>query len=545
MNSYVLGVDFGSDSVRCLVVDTADGREVSTAVRYYPRWQRGEYSSAAENRYRHHPLDYIESLEGAIREALDLAGKEVANAVKGIAFDTTASTVALTDNEGTPLALLEEFAENPDAMFVLWKDHTAIAEADKIKALAKQWHTNYTKYCGDTYSCEWVWAKMLHCVKNSPELLDKAVSWVELCDWLVAMLSNNTTPSKIVRGRCVAGHKAMWNSEWGGLPEEAFFNEVDPLLGRFIPNLYTATQTPDICAGTLSKQWAERLGLREGIAIGAGGVDCHTGAVGAGVKEGVLVKVIGTSTCDITVAKAETLGDKIIRGICGQAEDSVLPGYIGIEAGQSAFGDIYAWFRRIMEWPMRYIADIDEALFSKIIPALTAEAEILPLTEGDIVAVDWFNGRRSPDESARATGAIAGLTLGTSAPQLFKALVEASAFGSRAITERLIEEGVAVNEIYAVGGISKKSPFVMQTLCDVIGMPIKVVRSEQVCALGAAMFASVAAGVHKDVAEAQRVMYSGFSDVYTPNFERKRIFDKLYQRYIQVGNHINNNLIKS
>ena len=535
MSNFVLGIDFGSDSVRCLVVDAADGREVSTAVRYYPRWQRGEYSSAAENRYRHHPLDYIESLEGVIREALSLAGEDVAASVKGIALDATASTVAIVDKKGTPLALREEYAENPDAMFVLWKDHTAIDEADRIKALAKEWHTNYTKYCGDTYSCEWVWAKMLHCVKNSPELLSDAHSWVELCDWIVAMLAGDTTPEAIARSRCVAGHKALWHKEWGGLPEKAFFDEVDPLLGRYHSHLYTATHTVDHLAGRLSKEWAARLGLNEGVAIGAGGVDCHVGAVGAGVREGVLVKVIGTSTCDITVAKPETLGNKIVRGICGQADDSVLPGYVGIEAGQSAFGDIYAWFRRIMEWPMRYIAEVDENLFNKILPTLTAEAEKLPLSENDIVAVDWFNGRRSPDESARATGAIVGLTLGTSAPQLFKALVEASAFGSRAITERLIEEGVAVEEIYAVGGISQKSPYVMQTLCDVIGMPIKVIRSEQVCALGAAMFASVAAGIHATVEEAQGAMASGFSDEYHPNLERKSVYDKLYARYLKIG----------
>ena len=535
MSDFVLGIDFGSDSVRCLVVDAADGREVSTAVRYYPRWQRGEYSSAAENRYRHHPLDYVESLEGAICEALSLAGEEVAACVKGIALDATASTVVIVDKEGTPLALRAEYAENPDAMFVLWKDHTAIDEADRIKALAKEWHTNYTKYCGDTYSCEWVWAKMLHCVKSSPELLSDAHSWVELCDWIVAMLAGDTTPETIARSRCVAGHKALWHKEWGGLPEKAFFDEVDPLLGRYHSHLYTATHTVDHLAGRLSKEWAARLGLNEGVAIGAGGVDCHVGAVGAGVREGVLVKVIGTSTCDITVAKPETLGNKIVRGICGQADDSVLPGYVGIEAGQSAFGDIYAWFRRIMEWPMRYIAEVDENLFNKILPTLTVEAEKLPLSENDIVAVDWFNGRRSPDESARATGAIVGLTLGTSAPQLFKALVEASAFGSRAITERLIEEGVAVEEIYAVGGISKKSPYVMQTLCDVIGMPIKVIRSEQVCALGAAMFASVAAGIHATVEEAQGAMASGFSDEYHPNLERKSIYDKLYARYLKIG----------
>lgn len=534
MKNYVLGIDFGSDSVRCLVVDAANGAEVATAVRYYPRWRRGEYSSAAENRYRHHPLDYIESLESAVREALQIAGDDVATAVRGISFDTTASTLALTDKEGTPLALLEEYAENPDAMFVLWKDHTSIAEADKIKALAKEWHTDYTTYCGGTYSSEWALSKMLHCAKSSPELQEKAYAWVELCDWLVAMLVGDTTPETIMRGRCVAGHKALWNSKWGGLPETEFLAAVDPLLATLCSHFSADTYTCGVPAGELSEEWAERFGLPKDVIVGAGGVDCHVGAVGAGVSEGTLVKVIGTSTCDITVAKPENLGDKVIRGICGQVDGSVLPDYIGIEAGQSAYGDIFAWFRRIMEWPLRTLG-VDESQFDKILPLLTAEAEQLPLTENDIVAVDWFNGRRSPDESARVTASFSGLTLATTAPRMFKALVEAAAFGSRAITERLIEEGVAVERIYAVGGISKKSRFVMQTLCDVLGMPIKVVRSEQACALGSAMYAAVAAGIYSDIFAAQQAMSSGFSDEYLPNAERKAIYDKLYQKYKKQG----------
>ena len=535
MKNYVLGLDFGSDSVRCLVVDAANGDEIATAVRYYPRWRKGEYCSPAENRYRQHPLDYIESLEGVIREALDKAGKEVADAVRGISFDTTASTLALTDKEGTPLALLDEYAENPDAMFVLWKDHTSLLEADKIKATAKAWHIDYTTYCGGTYSSEWAWSKMLHCSKNSPELLDKAYSWVELCDWLVGMLVGDTTPEKIMRGRCVAGHKALWNSKWGGLPEEEFLAAIDPLLATYRSRLYTDTHTCGIPAGELSEEWAQRLGLPKGVIVGAGGVDCHVGAVGAGVSEGTLVKVIGTSTCDITVAKPENLGDKVIRGICGQVDGSVLPDYIGIEAGQSAYGDIFAWFKRVMEWPLRAM-DVDEEQFDKILPMLTAEAEQLPLSENDIVAIDWFNGRRSPDENMRVTGLFSGLTLATTAPQMFKALIEAAAFGSRAITERLIDEGVKIERIYAVGGISKKSRFVMQTMCDVLGMPIKVVTSEQACALGSAMYAAVAAGLYPNIFEAQQAMSSGFSDEYTPNAEREAVYDKLYQRYKELGN---------
>ncbi|MBO5234618.1 MAG: ribulokinase [Alistipes sp.] len=535
MKNYLLGVDFGSDSVRCLVVNAADGEEVATAVRYYPRWRKGLYCDPAENRYRQHPLDYIESLEGAICEALAAAGADVAAAVRGIAVDTTASTPVLVNREGVPLALLAEYAEHPDAMFVLWKDHTAVEEAEAINRTAAVWHTNYTQFCGGAYSSEWVWAKVLHCLRHSPELVESAYSWTELCDWVGAMLAGDTAPESIKRGRCVAGHKAMWNEAWGGLPERAFLEAVDPLLGAFSEHLYDKTYTCGTRIGTLCAEWAARLGLSEDVAIGVGAVDCHTGAVGAGVEEGVLVKVIGTSTCDITVVDGEKIGAKSVRGICGQVEGSVLPDYVGIEAGQSAFGDIYAWFRRVMEWPLRYVAATDESLFDRIIPALTAEAEQLPLTDKDPVVVDWFNGRRSPDEDPRATGSISAMTLATSAPGIFKALVEGTAFGSRAIAERLVEEGVSFDRIYAVGGISKKSRFVMQTLCDVLQRPVSVVRTEQACALGAAMFASVAAGIYPDVATAQRAMQSGFSEEYLPNAERKEIYDKLYERYKMAG----------
>lgn len=535
MKNHVLGIDCGSDSLRCVVVDADNGDEVATAVRYYPRWQKGLYCNPAENRYRQHPLDYIESLEGAVCEALAKAGTEVAASVRGVSFDTTASTPVLVNREGMPLALQPEFAENPDAMFILWKDHTALAQADEINRVAAKWHTDYTKFCGGAYSCEWVWAKVLHCLKSSPELVGSAHSWTELCDWLGALLAGRCAPEKIMRSRCTAGHKAMWHAAWGGLPDREFLAEIDPLLGDLREQLYEQTYTCGTPAGTISPEWATRLGLPKDVIIGVSAIDCHIGAVGAGVGEGTLVKVIGTSTCDVTVARREVIGESPIRGICGQVDGSVLPDYIGIEAGQSAFGDIYAWFRRVMEWPLRHIADAEPALFDNIIPRLTTEAQQLPLTAEDPVVVDWFNGRRSPDDDPRMKGSIEGLTLATTAPQLFKAIVEGTAFGSRAITERLIEEGVSIKQIYAVGGISKKSRFVMQTLCDVLKMPIKVVKSEQACALGAAMYAAVAAGIHPDIVTAQRVMSSGFSDEYTPDAERGKIYDRLYERYLAAG----------
>ncbi len=535
MKNYLLGIDFGSDSVRCLVVDAEDGREVATSVRYYPRWREGKYCNPAENCYRQHPLDYIESLEGAISEAVNIAGAEIAKAIRSISIDTTASTPVLVNCEGTPLALLPEFAENPDAMFVLWKDHSAIAEAETINALAATWHTDYTRFSGGSYSCEWVWAKVLHCLKSSPELIENRYSWVELCDWVSALLTGNTTPELLKRSRCAAGHKAMWHESWGGLPDSDFLAAVDPLLADMLPHLYKETYTCGTPAGIISEDWANRLGLPNDVIIGVAGIDCHIGAVGAGVDKGILVKVVGTSTCDITVAQYGEVANRAIRGICGQVNGSVLPNYIGIEAGQSAFGDIYAWFKGIMEWPLRHIVDSDSSVFEKIIPLLSAEAEHLPLTEDDPIAIDWFNGRRSPDADPRTTGALTGLTLATTAPQLFKALVEATAFGSRAITERLIEDGVCVERIYAVGGISKKSKFVMQVLCDVLKMPICVVRSEQACALGAAMYAAVAAEIYPTIRDAQKAMSSGFSNEYQPDAERSAIYDKLYERYCSIG----------
>jgi len=520
MSKYVLGIDFGSDSVRCLVVDTANGSEIGTAVVEYPRWKNGEYCNPAENRYRQHPLDHLESMQQCINDAFSNAGAEVAGNVVGISFDATASTPVLTDRNGTPLALLPEFKDNPDAMFVLWKDHTAIAEADRINEVAHSRKTDFTKYSGGTYSCEWVWSKMLHCLKSSPELQKYAYSWAEHGDWIAGVLAGNTVPETMARSRCLAGHKAMWHESWGGLPSRDFLKEVDPLLEIFDGHLFSETVTCDKKVGGLCPEWAEKLGLRRGIAVGVCAIDCHVGAVGAGITPGALVKVMGTSTCDIAVGTYEAVGGKAVRGICGQVDGSVLPGMIGFEAGQSAFGDVYAWLKRFC---------------GKDLAVLTAESEALPLDAGDIVALDWFNGRRTPDADPRRKGAIIGLTLASTPAQVFKALVEATAFGSRAINERFISEGVPVEKIIAVGGISRKSKFVMQTMADVIGVPIQVLDSDQACALGAAMFAACCAGVYPDIAVAQKAMKPGFCAEYKPDPKRHEIYDTLYARYVSIA----------
>ena len=547
MSKYVIGLDYGSDSARAIVVDATNGRQIASSVKYYPRWRAGKYCDPALNRYRQHPLDYIEVLEASVREALAACPAGTAGQVVGIAFDTTGSTPVFTDAAGTPLALLPEFAENPNAMFVLWKDHTAIREAAEINELCRRWHTDYTAYEGGIYSSEWFWAKALHILREDAQVRDKAYSLVEHCEWLPALLTGVKRSSDIVRSRCACGHKAMWHEKWGGLPDEQFLTTLDPLLAGFRERLFEKTETADKAVGTLTPEWAERLGLPTDTVVAGGAFDCHMGAVGANITPHTFVRVIGTSTCDVMVASYEEIGDKLIRGICGQVDGSVIPGMIGLEAGQSGFGDVYAWFRRVLEFPLKNILSattlvdeetkqrlIDETA-DRIIPALTAEAEKIAVTESGIIATDWINGRRTPDANQLLTGAIAGLSLASDAPRIFRALVEATAFGSKAIVDRFRSEGVRIDNVIGIGGIALKSPFVMQTLSDVLNMPIRVCNTDQACALGAAMFAATAAGVYRTVEEAQAAMNSGYAAEYTPNAENAARYAELYEKYCKLG----------
>lgn len=533
--NYVIGVDFGSDSVRCLVVNAADGYEIASAVEHYPRWAAGKYCDPVTNRYRQHPLDYLESLETVIRRALAQCGHLIATRIRAISFDTTASTPVLTDRYGTPLALLPPHADNPDAMFMLWKDHTALREADEINELAHRWKTDYTKYSGGIYSCEWVWAKVLHALRTAPPLRNDAWAWVEHCDWISGILTGNTDPKTMLRSRCAAGHKAMWHESWDGLPSREFLTAIDPLLAGFREHLYTQTQTNGTCAGTLTPEWAARLGLRETTKVGLGAIDCHIGAIGAQITPNVLVKTIGTSTCDILTVHPEEIRDRVIRGICGQVDSSVVPGYLGLEAGQSAFGDIYAWFKELIAWPLEHIYGNIPLPKDTIIPKLSEQAALLEPAESAPVALDWMNGRRTPDANPRVQGAISGITLATTAPMLFRALAEATAFGSRAINERFTQEQIRIEDVIAIGGIAHKSPLVMQIMADVGGLPIKVAASSQTCALGAAMCAAVAGGIHASIREAQQAMGHGFATVYYPDTNHRKVYDILYEKYLKIG----------
>ena len=536
-NQYVIGLDYGSDSARALIVDVNTGEEMASSVKYYPRWMDGKYCVPAQNQYRQHPKDYLEVMEATITEALAKCDATVAENVVGISFDTTGSTPALTDANGTPLAMLPEFEENPNAMFILWKDHTAVKEADEINELARKWDVDFTKYEGGIYSSEWVWAKVLHTLRKDEAVKGAAVSWIEYCDWLPAVLTGKTAIKEVKRSRCAAGHKALWHTDWNGLPPEEFLVELGPELKGLRENLFEDTYTSDEAFGTLTPEWAEKLGLSTDVVIGVSAFDAHMGAVGAEIEANTFVRIMGTSTCDIMVSPEEELGNKLIPGICGQVDGSVIPGMVGLEAGQSAFGDVYAWFKNVLAWPLQFIEDKDQAkaIEDKIIPALSDEAIKIPVEESTVLATDWLNGRRTPDATQNVKGTITGLNLGSSAPRIFRALVEATAFGSKAIVQRFLDNGVKVDQVVAIGGVAKKSDFVMQTLADVLGMPIKVARSEQSVALGAAMFAAVASGAHKNIAEAQKAMGQGFEKEYDPIPSNVEAYKAIYDKYLKLG----------
>ena len=544
---YVIGLDYGSDSARAVVVDTATGKTLATSVCYYPRWSKGLYCNPSINQYRQHPLDYIEALETTVRDALAQCPEGTGKQVVGIAFDTTGSTPCFTDATGTPLALLPEFSENPNAMFVLWKDHTAVREAAEINELSHKWGTDYTAYEGGIYSSEWYWAKALHVLREDEAVRRAAYSIVEHCEWMPALLTGVNQASEIVRSRCACGHKAMWHPKWGGLPSEEFLTSLDPVLAGFRDRLFSETETADKPVGHLTAEWAERLGLTTDVVVAGGAFDCHMGAVGAGITPHTFVRVIGTSTCDIMVSSYEEMGDKLVHGICGQVDGSVIPGMVGLEAGQSGFGDVYAWFKRLVEYPLEAILAksslIDEETKARliaetenqIIPALTAEAEKIPVEESTVLATDWMNGRRTPDANQLLKGTVTNITLGTTAPRFFRALVEATAFGGKAIVERFRSEGIRIDNVIGIGGIALKSPFFMQTLSDVLDMPVKVCNTDQACALGASMFAATAAGVYATVEEASKAMTSGFAKEYQPNPANAAKYAEIYQKYLRLG----------
>jgi L-ribulokinase len=511
---FTIGLDYGTNSVRALVVRCADGAELGTSVFPYPSGHEGIFLDAADhNLARQNPADWLLGAETAIREAIAQAAGVAGfspEGVVGIGVDGTGSS---------PLPVHPDFCGNPNAWCWLWKDHTSIDEAARITETAGRLRPQYLAKIGGTYSSEWFWAKLWHCLNTDPAVFDAAHSWVELSDFIPAVLAGVRRPEDIVRGVCMAGHKAMYADDWGGLPDEEFLTALDPKLAALRPRLYQNAVDASACAGSLSPEWADRLGLPAGIAIAVGEMDVHYGAIGCGVDEGTLVKVIGTSTCDCAVVSADQqVAD--IPGICGIVKGAILPGYYGVEAGQSAVGDIFKWF-------VEGICQGDSALHAE----LTHQAAAMKPGQSGLLALDWNNGNRTILVDQRLTGLLLGQTLHSSRAEIYRALIEATAFGARAIVERIVEYGVPVKRIVCSGGIAAKNPLLMQIYADVTGCEMRVSRSDQSCALGAAIGAAVCAGAHPDFSTAQAAMTGLKEIVYRPISANQAIYQDLFSLY--------------
>ncbi len=518
---YTIGLDYGTNSVRALIVSLEDGREVGTATWNYARGENGILLSRDPNLARQHPGDYLEGAQNTIREALGQArsvkGFEPSQVV-GIGVDTTGSTPIPVDSDGAPLAFRPEFDGNLNALAWLWKDHTGIEEAGQITALARERRPKYLDKCGGTYSSEWYFSKILHCLRVDPIVFDAAHIWVECADWIPAMLSGTQHPDSLTVGVCAAGHKAMWNAEWGGFPDQEFLGALDPKLAELRARLSQKVRAVDQAVGGLSEEWAEKTGLEAGIPVAVGAFDAHLGGVGAGIAPGVLVKTLGTSTCDLMVVP-ENQGLADVPGLCGIVPGSILPGFYGLEAGQSAVGDIFNWF---------------VSLGAGTHGELTEAAGKLKAGESGLLALDWNNGNRTVLVDQQLTGLLLGQTLYTTPGEIYRALIEATAFGALTIINRLEEYGVHVERVVNCGGIAEKNATLMQIYADIIGRPMLVSRSGQTCALGAAVAAAVAAKKFSSFSEAQGAM-TGLKDVtYTPNAEEHAVYQRLFALYSQL-----------
>ena len=531
---YALGLDFGTNSVRALIVDVRDGRELASVVSEYTHGDAGVVlRSDQPDLARQHPADYLRGIESAVTRALEFAAADGSGSfsprdVIGIGVDTTGSTPLPVDGSGTALALRPEFESDVDAMAWLWKDHTAHAEAEEITAAAERQHPEYLVKCGGRYSSEWFWAKILRCARVSPRVFEAAQSWVEIADWIPAALTGTTALTKLRRGACAAGHKCMYNVRWNGYPAEAFLSSLHPGLGRIRRTLPGACATVADAAGTLSAEWGAKLGLPSGIPVAVGAFDAHLGAVGAGIEEGTLVKVMGTSTCDIMVRPmGKAIAD--IPGLCGIADESVLPKHYGLEAGQSAVGDIFNWFVRSI-----CPGGPDEATHE----SLTAAAAKLRAGESGLLTLDWHNGNRTVLVDQRLSGLTVGLTLHTTPGEIYRSLIEATAFGARVIMERFEEYKVPVKRVVNCGGVAARSPLAMQIYADVMTRPVAVSRSTQTCALGSAIAAAVVAGPasggYGDFARAMKAMSGVPNIVYTPRPAEVAVYERLYRLYVQL-----------
>jgi L-ribulokinase len=525
-HAYTIGIDYGTNFVRALVVDAKNGAELASYVVPYPSGKQGVLLDARDHHLaRQHPGDYLLVLEKSVVGALRLAKKKRAfNAknVVGIGVDTTGSSPLPVDAKNRPLGMQGKWRKNLAAQCWLWKDHTSHREAAEITHLAALHRPQYIAKCGNTYSSEWFWSKIWHCLKTAPTVFDAAHSWVEFADFVPSVLAGVDNPRDIVRGVCCAGHKALYSDEWGGLPDKEFLALLDPKMAALRDRLFERAHDASASAGKLCAAWAIKLGLPEGIPIAIGEMDVHYGAVGSGIDEETLVKVIGTSTCDCGVVSAQKQVPDI-PGICGIVKGAILPGYYGIEAGQSAVGDIFKWWVEV-------VCEGNEATHGKF----TAEATKLKPGQSGLLALDWNNGNRNVLVDQLLTGLLVGQTLYSTPAEIYRALIEATAFGARAIIERLREYGVSIGRIVCAGGIAEKNALLMQIYADVTGCEMRVAGSSQACALGGAISAAVLAGVHPNFAAAQKKMTSLKPKRYKPNAARQKVYENLYALYREV-----------
>lgn len=525
--TFTIGIDYGTDSARAVLLNAADGTVQASSTMLYPRWMEGRYCNAPLQEIRQHPLDYLECLEHILKEVT--AACPDRSAIRAIAVDSTGSTPCFTDAQGQPLALRPEFAEDPDAMFVLWKDHSGWKEADEITAACAASTPNYACQTGNHYSSECTWAKVLHIARKSEKVRDAAAGIIEEADFITNTLTGCRDFTEMRISRCIPVAKMMYSRRWGGFPPDSFFAGIDPILPKFRHMTPDSNWCSHNAAGTLCQEWADKLGLSTDVVIGVANCDAHSGAVGAGIKPGKAVLNIGTSACYMAIAPAADMEGRVIEGIFGQADDSIIEGYCGMEAGLSAFGDIFAWLRRLLAWPLKAFGI--EGVEEKIMAALTEQAEALSLNEDAPFATDFLNGRRCPKPNNSITAGIAGLRLGTTAPEIYRALVEAAAFASKAAIDLYIDNGVAVDTLVGIGGITQKSPFVMQMLADVLGRTVEVSDCKDSCALGSAIHAAVAAGLYPDVFTAEDALCPGTMASYVPDPERHAFYMRRYEKY--------------
>jgi L-ribulokinase len=513
-----------------VVVDTSNGAVVGASVFDYPSGESGVLLHPKDPHLaRQNPADYLEGLKASVTGALAQAAAQpgfAADTVIGIGVDTTGSTPLPVGADARPLALDPAWRSNLAAHAWLWKDHTSTTEAARITETAGRHAPEYLAPIGGTYSSEWWWSKIWHCLNVAPDVFDAAHSWVELADFIPAVLSGITRPADIRRGICAAGHKAMYSDAWGGLPSKAFLARLDPKLAELRDRLYDKAYATGRPAGYLSSEWAAALGLREGIPVAMGAFDAHYGAIGSGVTTGTLVKIIGTSTCDCAIAPASGRIANI-PGICGIVNGSIVPDFFGIEAGQSAVGDILRWWVEV-------VCGGGASLHAQ----LSSEAATLKPGESGLMALDWNNGNRTILVDTRLTGLILGQTLHTTRADIYRALIEATAFGARAIIERIREYGVPVERVVCCGGIAEKNDLFMQIYADVIGQPMLIAGSPQTPALGSAVAAAVTAGStaggYDSWTEAQDRMTSLKEKRFPPDPAAHAVYNELYGIYREL-----------